>query len=102
MSYPRAGGELHGAVRQPIDGFAAGTMLLLCAIWGAQQVAIKLAAPDIAPIMQVALRSGLSALLVAALSAWRRERLSFRDRTLRPGLLAGALFAAEFVFISEG
>ena len=26
--------------RKPIDGFAAGTMLLLCAIWGAQQVAI--------------------------------------------------------------
>jgi drug/metabolite transporter (DMT)-like permease len=90
------------ATRRPIDGFAAGTMLLLCAIWGAQQVAIKLAAPDVAPIMQVALRSGLSALLVALLSAWRGERLSFRDRTARPGLLAGALFAVEFLFIAEG
>ena len=88
--------------RKPIDGFAAGTMLLLCAIWGAQQVAIKLAAPDVAPIMQVALRSGLSALLVAGLIAWRRERLSWRDRTARPGVLAGALFAAEFLFIAEG
>jgi len=90
------------ATRKPIDGFAAGTMLLLCAIWGAQQVAIKVAAPDVAPIMQVALRSGLSALLVAGFGAWRGERFSLRDRTARPGLLAGALFAAEFLFIAEG
>jgi drug/metabolite transporter (DMT)-like permease len=85
-----------------MDGFAAGAMLLLCAIWGAQQVAIKLAAPDIAPIMQVALRSGLSALLVGALIAWRGERISMRNRTARPGLLAGSLFAAEFLFVAEG
>jgi len=90
------------APRKPVDGFAAGTMVLLCAIWGAQQVAIKLAATDVVPIMQVALRSGLSALLVAAFSAWRGERLSFRGPTLRPGLAAGALFGAEFLFIAEG
>jgi drug/metabolite transporter (DMT)-like permease len=87
--------------RTPIDGFAAATMLLLCAIWGAQQVAIKLAAPDVAPIMQVALRSGVSALLVAGLSAWRGERLRWRG-TWRPGVLAGGLFAVEFLFIAEG
>ena len=90
------------ATRKPIDGFAAATMLLLCAIWGAQQVAIKLAAPDVAPIMQVALRSGLSALLVAGLMIWRGGGLSLGGRTARPGLLAGALFAAEFLFIAEG
>ncbi|HTN52663.1 MAG TPA: DMT family transporter [Anaeromyxobacter sp.] len=90
------------STRKAIDGFAAGTMLLLCAIWGAQQVAIKLAARDVAPIMQVALRSGLSAVLVAAFGAWRGERFSLRDGTLRPGLQAAALFAAEFVFIAEG
>jgi len=91
-----------GATRDPVDGFALGTMLLLCAIWGAQQVAIKLAAPDVVPIMQVALRSGLSAALVALL-VWRRgERHSFLAGTLRPGALAGTLFAAEFLFIAEG
>ncbi len=90
------------ATRRPVDGFAAGTMVLLCAIWGAQQVAIKLAAPDVVPIMQVAVRSGLSALLVAAFSAWRGQRLSFTGSTLRPGLAAGALFGAEFLFIAEG
>jgi drug/metabolite transporter (DMT)-like permease len=91
-----------GAERRPIDGFALGTMLLLCAIWGVQQVAIKLAAPDVVPIMQVALRSGLSAALVALLVRLRGQKLSFRDGTLRPGVLAGTLFAAEFLFIAEG
>lgn len=85
-----------------MDGFATGTMLLLCAIWGAQQVAIKLAARDVVPLMQVALRSGLSALLVAAFAAWRGERFAFRGPTLRPGVAAGTLFAIEFLFIAEG
>lgn len=89
-------------VRRTVDGFAAGAMFLLCVIWGLQQVAIKLAAPDISPIMQLALRSAISALLVALLMASRSTRIFVADGTLRPGLLAGVLFALEFVFIAEG
>jgi drug/metabolite transporter (DMT)-like permease len=87
--------------RQAVDGGAAATMLLLCGIWGAQQVAIKLAAPDLAPIYQVSLRSGLSALLLVAFTLWRKEPLAHRG-TLWPGVVAGALFAGEFLFIAEG
>jgi drug/metabolite transporter (DMT)-like permease len=87
--------------RKAVDGAAAATMLLLCSIWGAQQVAIKLAAPDLAPIYQVSLRSGLSALLLIAFTLWRKEPLAHRG-TLWPGLVAGALFAGEFLFIAEG
>jgi drug/metabolite transporter (DMT)-like permease len=90
------------ATRKPLDGFVVATMALLCAIWGAQQVAIKLSANDVAPIMQVALRSGMSAALVCLLLWGRGERPWLRDGTLRPGLLAGALFAAEFLFVAEG
>jgi drug/metabolite transporter (DMT)-like permease len=90
------------SARKGLDGFVVATMVLLCAIWGAQQVAIKLAAHDVAPIMQVGLRSGLSAALVLLLMALRKEKLSLRDGTLRPGLVAGALFAAEFLFVAEG
>jgi len=88
--------------RRPVDAAAAATMVLLCGIWGFQQVAIKVAAPDLAPIYQVSLRSGLSALLVWAWARWRGEALDFRRATLPPGLVAGALFAAEFLFIAEG
>jgi drug/metabolite transporter (DMT)-like permease len=90
------------STRKRLDGFVMTTMVLLCAIWGAQQVAIKLAAPDVAPILQLGLRSGLSAALVLAYTWTRGERLSFRDGTLAPGILAGALFAAEFLFMGEG
>jgi drug/metabolite transporter (DMT)-like permease len=87
--------------RSPVDGFAAATMVLLCAIWGAQQVAIKLAAPDVAPVVQVALRYALSTALVGAVVAWRGAGgLSWRG-TWRPGAIAGALFALEFLAISE-
>jgi len=88
--------------RLPVDGSAVGLMVLLCALWGLQQVAIKLAAPDVAPIMQVALRSGLSALLVAGWARLRGQPLGLLGPTLRPGLLAGLLFSGEFLFVAEG
>lgn len=88
--------------RRSVDGFAAGAMLLLCTIWGLQQVAVKVAAPDIAPIMQLALRSAISAVLVMLLMASRGTRFFAFDATWRPGLLAGSLFALEFVFVAEG
>ena len=47
--------------RQNPDAQGIGIMVLLCAVWGLQQVAIKVAAPDIAPIMQMAMRYGVSA-----------------------------------------
>lgn len=89
-------------MRAAIDGKATAIMLLLCLIWGGQQVAIKVVAVDMAPVMQVALRSGLAALLV-----WLFSRVFTRDRWLpgiglRSGLAAGALFAAEFLLVAEG
>ncbi|MDD5285001.1 MAG: DMT family transporter [Desulfuromonadaceae bacterium] len=91
-----------GGERKQIDGFGVGIMILLCAVWGLHQVAIKVAAPDIAPIMQIALRSGISAVLVAIVirSGWGNFIL--RDGTFRPGIIVGILFAAEFLCIAEG
>ena len=48
--------------RKPLDGFASSVMVGLCIIWGVQQVAIKSAAADITPLLQVALRSGIAGL----------------------------------------
>ncbi|AIR91744.1 DMT family transporter [Pseudomonas cremoricolorata] len=89
------------ATRQQPDAFAFQLMMLLCLIWGSQQVLIKWAAVDIAPVMQAALRSGIAAVLVAALVCWRREWMQL-GCTWRPGLLAGGLFGLEFLFIAEG
>jgi drug/metabolite transporter (DMT)-like permease len=81
---------------------AFGLMVLLCAIWGLQQVAMKLATAEISPILQAGLRSGLGAVLVFAWARWRGIGLFAADQSLRPGLLAGLLFGLEFVFIFVG
>ena len=88
--------------RQPIDALAMGLMLLLCMLWGLQQVAMKATAPDMSPLMQVSLRSGIAALLVGALMLWRGERMSLRDGTFWPGVVVGCLFALEYLLVGVG
>ncbi|NMG37043.1 EamA family transporter [Azoarcus sp. TTM-91] len=83
-----------------LDRFAVGLLVVLCAIWGVQQVAIKLANAGISPVLQAGLRSIGATVLVWAWAASRRVRVfDFSDGTLAPGLLAGLLFAGEFALI---
>lgn len=88
--------------RRSVDSRAGSLMVLLCAIWGLTHVAAKLAAPDVSLIMQGGLRAALAAVLVVAWAALRGEPLLRRDGTLAAGIVAGALFAGEFVFIYAG
>lgn len=74
-------------------------MVLLCALWGLQQVAIKVANTGVSPILQGGLRSAGAVALLWVWSAWRGQRLFARDGALWPGLVAGLLFAAEFLLI---
>jgi drug/metabolite transporter (DMT)-like permease len=89
-------------IRRGLDGLAVQLMVVLCCIWGLQQVMIKLAAPDMAPVLQIGLRSLVAAVLVALFMLCKRQPFSFGDGTLLPGLLAGVLFALEFLFVAEG
>jgi drug/metabolite transporter (DMT)-like permease len=88
--------------RRPLDAFAVTAMFVLCALWGFQQVAIKLAAADISLVMQGAIRSAIATLLVLAWAQVRRIALFERDGTMVPGLLAGLLFGGEFALIYAG
>lgn len=88
--------------RTRLDGFAMGLMLGLCAIWGVQQVAIKVANAGIAPVLQAGLRSAGAMLLVGLWCARRGIRLFDGDGTLWPGLAAALLFAGEFALIYWG
>lgn len=88
--------------RKPLDTGASGLMVVLCLIWGLAQVNLKMAAADISPLMLIALRSGVAAVLVMLLMFIRREALSIHDGTWRPGLLVAGLFALEFFLIGEG
>lgn len=88
--------------RQALDARASSLMLLLCLLWGVQQVVLKATAQNIAPIMQIGLRSGVAALLVGLFMGWRKERMSITDGTLPAGLWVGGLFALEFLLVGEG
>lgn len=89
------------AARKNPDAFAFQVMLVLCLIWGCQQVLIKTAAVDIAPVMQAALRNGIAAVLVGLMLCWRGGWQQ-AGSTWRAGLVAGGLFGMEFLFIAEG
>ena len=88
--------------RLPLDARAYATLLACTMLWGLQQVAIKVALPSVSPLAQAAIRSILATVLLLGWARWRRIRLFGRDGTLAAGLVAGALFAAEFCFIYGG
>jgi drug/metabolite transporter (DMT)-like permease len=77
-------------------------MLLLCFLWGFTYVLSKLAAHDVSFVMQAGVRSIIAALLLMVWARLRGVPLFGRDGTLAAGLLAGTLFAAEFLFIFAG
>ncbi len=85
-----------------LDTLAISLLLLCCLFWGGQQVLIKATLPELPPVFQAWLRLGGAALLVGLWCRWRGIALFTRDGTLGAGLLAGALFAAEFICIYLG
>ncbi len=68
---------------------------------GLQQVVLKWAASDISVLMQIALRSALSAIMVYPLIQQSVRRQLLSTRYLPAGLLVGILFATEFYLIGE-
>lgn len=87
---------------KPIDTTAASLMLLLCLIWGAQQSVIKIVADDMSPVLQIALRSGIGMILIGVVMLRQGVSFALHRGPWKPGLLAGCMFAAEFLFIGEG
>jgi drug/metabolite transporter (DMT)-like permease len=87
---------------RPLSLGAIAVMLVLCLSWGFNQITVKLALPDIPPLMMATLRS-TGALGMVLLVAWVRGINIFkRDGTLAAGLVAGILFGFEFVVIYRG
>jgi drug/metabolite transporter (DMT)-like permease len=90
------------AVARPLDAAAAALAVALCLSWGFNQVAVKLALPEIPPLIQAAFRSTFGALIVVAWARMRGVKLMEADGTLIPGVIAGLLFGLEFLLIYRG
>jgi drug/metabolite transporter (DMT)-like permease len=87
---------------RPMDVGAAATMVMLCAIWGLGQIAIKVGNTGISPLWQAGLRSVGAAVLLAA---WMHHKgISLRPSPGMAGwsLAIGAAFALEFVCLFIG
>jgi drug/metabolite transporter (DMT)-like permease len=87
---------------RPLDALAIAVTVGLCLSWGFNNVAIKFAIHDIPPLIQSSARSVLAAILVGAWTQIRGIPLFKRDSTLPAGILAGVLFALEFLLIYRG
>lgn len=87
---------------RPLDGAGMALTVLLCLLWGFNQVAIKLAIADVPPLTQCAIRTALGTLIVLGWMRLRGLPLAAHDGTLVPGLIAGLLFGLEFLLIYRG
>lgn len=85
-----------------LDSLAVVSLVVCSFLWGLNQVAAKVALGEVAPLVQAAVRSLGGVVLVLLWAKLRGIALFQRDGTLPGGLLAGALFAAEFACIFVG
>jgi drug/metabolite transporter (DMT)-like permease len=87
---------------RPLSPGAVALMLMLCLSWGFNQIAIKLALPDIPPMLQATIRSAGALPVLLLIARARGVKLFASDGTLGAGLFAGLLFGVEFVLIYRG
>ncbi|MBW1849324.1 MAG: DMT family transporter, partial [Deltaproteobacteria bacterium] len=87
---------------QVLDRTAMTILVVLCASWGLNQVAIKVAIRGVSPLLQCGIRSVGATILIWIWMSVCRKPLLERDRTLWWGITAGLLFSAEFILIYWG
>ena len=90
------------ARKDHLDGTAVSLLLACCLFWGFQQVLVKATLAEVPPVFQAAVRFAGATLLLWLWCWWRGVALFGRDGSLGAGLLAGALFSAEFACIYLG
>jgi drug/metabolite transporter (DMT)-like permease len=88
--------------KEHLDSLAIVLLVACCAFWGFQQILIKTTVGEVPPLWQAALRFIGATVLLWAWCNRRGVKMFQRDGTLPAGLLAGALFAAEFICIYLG
>jgi drug/metabolite transporter (DMT)-like permease len=94
--------QVNPSAERPLSPGAVALMLMLCVSWGFNQIAVKLALPDIPPMLQAMIRSVGALPVLLLIARFRGVKIFERDGTLGAGLFAGVLFGIEFVLIFRG
>lgn len=93
---PGQGGKMR---KDRLDAFGLTALLGVQALLAVNQLIIKLVNAGLQPVFFAGLRSLLAIGFVWAWLAWRGRPPRLRRESLGTGLLIGALFAAEFLFL---
>jgi drug/metabolite transporter (DMT)-like permease len=95
----------HDAIKsagRPLSLGAVALMVVLCLSWAFNQIAVKLALPEIPPMLQATIRSAGALPVLLLFARLRGVQVFARDGTMAPGLVAGVMFGVEFVLIFNG
>jgi len=85
-----------------IDALGATVLIVFSALLGLNQVMIKMVNAGLQPVFQAGLRSVCAFFPVLLFAVLAGRKLSLSDGSFVPGLLAGVLFAIEFVLMFVG
>ena len=85
-----------------LDALAISILLACCLFWGFQQVLVKATIPEVPPVFQAFIRFAGATVVLWIWCVVRGIRLFERDGSIVAGLVAGALFAAEFSALFVG
>ncbi len=94
--------QVNPSAGRPLSPGAVALMLMLCLSWGFNQIAVKLALPDIPPMLQALIRSAGALPVLLLIARLRGVKIFVADGTLGAGLFAGVIFGVEFVLIYRG
>ena len=86
----------------PMTTSATAIMILMCTLWGANFVAIKVGNRGFPPLLSASLRSVGAAVLVGLWLAIRGQSFRSSRRLLFHGAVTGFLFSLEFLFLYAG
>lgn len=85
--------------RDRLDAFGAGALLGVALLLAFNQIIVKLVNEGLQPVFFAGLRSALAVPFVLGWLWWRGRSARLERAHLAPGLLIGAVFAAEFLFL---
>lgn len=84
-----------------IDAMGAGLLVFCSALMGLNQVIIKLTNAGLHPVFQAGLRSACGFVPVLLFAIVMKKRLTIRDGSFWPGMLAGLYFGVEFLLLFQ-
>ena len=84
---------------RPVDFLPASFLIIFSILLGLNQVMVKLVNEGMHPVFQVALRSTLAIFPILIYCYISRKKITFSTNSLIPGIVAGILFATEFILL---